>query len=366
MRTAIAALLLALPLGAQAATDARAFVPKDYRCECFVDFVALRECGLWDHMERSMVVQLMDSLQAQIGVRIGDLDRLRAFPETPSDEPERDGRRGGGVVVFEGNGNVGLPMADEERSLRLDKLGAFDVLVEDHSWTAEDPDLWVSPKAGLLVYGTRHLIAPILEGKAGPGVPPPEFLSLTSGRGNLAFVVMEMTAAMLRDVPEEMAGMNPAGDEDPLRHLLVRVRQVGEGDEATFELQGTLRYARGAKAPELAAKWLREGLQQLEKHQQLGALKRFWRKVEVKVDRQDVTARLDLGNARKAAGEIGNLLAPLMVMGTRLEAVGGAVLEDVTLEPVAVPPPPPPPPPPEPVPPKPKGEKPGGGGGNGG
>lgn len=329
MIRSLASLVLVLPALAQAPTDPRAFVPRDYPCEVFVDFVALRQSGLWDHLQRSFVVNLVSSRSDHFGAMLPDLDRVRVFPETVGGDPAT---RIGRVLVLEGAEHVRLPAVSEQEHLRADTLAGHDVRIEDWGWNQTNPDVWVSPRPGLLVCAGQSFVTPVLEGKATPGVPPPEFLSLTSGRGGLAHLVVQMSPAMLEDMPAELRGMNPAPDDDALSHLMLRVRQVGDGDGITFELQGTLRFARGDVAPAKAAQWLRDQLQLLQQHRQYGALKRLWSKVEVTVDGQDVVARLGLGAARTAAAELGNSLASLVFMTVRaVETVGAQQAQVIVL-----------------------------------
>ncbi len=360
----LAVLLATAPLSAQKLTDARTFVPRDHACEIAVDFVALRQAGLWEHLERSLLVKAMDMMQAQLGVRVSDLDRLRAFPETRDSAEREPGQRNGGLVIFEGNDNVGLPASSESNPLKADRIGETEILVEDYAWAAEDPDIYLSPRPGLLVYSTMHLVRPLVEGKVPPGVPSPDFLALTASPGGLAHVVIRFSPKMLADMPEAMQGMNPTADADPVHFLAMRLRQekAPDADEPTFALELTLRYATGTAAVEPAEKWLRDSLDELGKHPQMGALKRYWRKVAINRDGQDLKARLELGKARQAAADIANLLAPMMMFGMTAEAQPAAVA--VPVEAVEVEEPPPPvKDPPKPATEKPKGEGSGKGGG---
>lgn len=337
-------LLSALPLAAQQTLDARAFVPPRYEAEAVVDFAAMRESGLWDHLSRSMVVKLLDSLEGEMGVRISNLDRLRAFPPVRVGGADQGGEQAD-LVLFEGNDQVGLPPAPDGGHLRPDRIAGHDVLVADYGWGDEDPDVFVSPRPGLLAYGNRRHVTAVLERSATPGVPPAEFLSLTSGRGNQAFMVVQFTGPMLADLPEEMAGMNPSA-ADALQYLMLRARRADAGgadDEPVFALQGILRYQTGAEGPKAAQEWLQQTMARLAQHQQLGALKRYWKKVQSRVDGRDLVVELELGNARRAAGDLGNLLAPMMLMTARgVEAAQAVEVEEAVVE---EPPPPPPPPP---------------------
>ncbi|HLQ38633.1 MAG TPA: hypothetical protein VK348_12570 [Planctomycetota bacterium] len=329
MRCLAAAVLAAVPLAAQQKLEARTFVPKDYRCEVFVDFTAVKDNGMYDGFRQSLLQPVFGIGERVLGVELAELARIRAYPELPSDDagPQRHG----GVAIYEGSDKIVLPPADQMEGYKQEKVGDLVLLVQDQDWNREDPDLFVSPKPGLLVYATRHLVQPLLDGKATPGVPSGEFLTLTAGRGNLAYVVMALSKRMLANGPSELSELQWSEDDQP-QFLLLRLRQdrAAEGDDMTVVAEAVLRHRTGKDGPAMVEGKLREALAWLKQHPRFGAMKKWWNKVELKVDGRDLQVRLPLGKPRDATGALVTMLAPmLMVARGGFEAPAQAVQIEV-------------------------------------
>jgi hypothetical protein len=307
--------------------EARSFTPAGYRAELFVDFKALNEHGNWDAVRRSPTGTMFGIAEQHLGFELAELERIHAYPEIPDGQEEPENQRRGGMAVFVGSDKIVLPRPE---GYREDKLGGFAASVEDREWTGADPDLWLQVRPGLIVYATQHLVRPVVEGKAAPGVPDAEFLLLTSGKGGLAHVVVTLTDAMLEDLPFPL----PEGvlhEDDKPRFFALRLRLLpqaakdGEEQEPEVVLDAILRHQTGAKGPEAVRALAQKGLDEAKEHPRLGALKRFWSKIELKTDGRDVTLRLPLGRPRDAGGNLAMLIAPLTFFGMTAEAAPAAV-----------------------------------------
>lgn len=314
---------------AQQKLGPRSFFPPNYDSEAFVDFDAMREAELWDNIERSPIAgMLFGEFEKQFGFGLADVQRFRAVLVF-ADEPRRDPKR---VFVFEGEDNVLLPAPDPAPGEVVEKveIGGHTAVRRGRDFEGSKRFVYVSPRAGLLVFGNQDLVEPVLEGKRPGGVPSPELLSLTTGTGTLAHVAFTLNDTMRADLPPFMSE-NWITPDDPFTHMTVRVRQSGsEDDGLEITLEGVLRCENGSKGPELIEKHVLAGLEELQSHRQLGALKRYWKQVEVVRDGRDVRLTLNLGSPRQAAGALPQLLAP-MLMPRRVEAKGQPViLEDVT------------------------------------
>jgi hypothetical protein len=329
-RPTAASLLVAslVPLAAQAPKlDARSFTPAGYRAEMFVDFAALNEHGIWDAVRRSAAGTLFGMLEQQLGFELAELAQIHAYPEIPDGQPRDEGRRQGGLAVFTGSDKVVLPTP---AGYRRDKVGDYEASIQDGEWAAADPDLWLQVRPGLLVYATQHLVRPVVEGKAAAGVPEAEFLLLTSGKGGLAHVVVTLTDAMLADMPFPVPEGVLHADDMP-RFFALRLRLApqgakdGEEQEPEVVLDAIVRHETGKQGPEAVRTLAQKALDEAKEHPRLGALKRFWSRIELRVDGRDVAARLPLGRPREAAGNLATLIAPLMLLGTHAEAPPAAV-----------------------------------------
>src|SRR5262249_13147598 len=198
------------------------------------------------------------------------------------DKPREPVQREAVTVVLQGSDKIRLP-AKRGEDFTPDKVAGCDVLLQGAPWYGDDPDVWVAPRTGLLVVGARTDMQPVLEGKGKPGVPPGEFLSLTSGKGILAHVVMQLAPSVLQDMLREL----PQGtvcDDDPPRFLAVRLRSeapASAGDDPTFVLEATVRCNQAGKGPAALLAAAKQGIEAGKHHPQLGALKALWSKIEV-------------------------------------------------------------------------------------
>jgi hypothetical protein len=333
--TALALAAFALPAAALAQApsptpaprtrDARAFVPAVFFGEVFLDMKTLREQEVLDGLSSSLFGPLLKQLAGNFGFDLQELDQVRVYLPKPR-EPAAvytaaDGttlnpvQREAVLGVLQGSDKVRLP-AKAGEDFAAEKIAGCDVLLQGARWYGEDPDVWVSPRPGLLVIGARHDVQPVLEGKGKPGVPPGEFLSLTSGRGIVAHVVAQLAPSELQDILREL----PQGtvcDEDPPRFVAVRLRTeapANAGDDPTFVLEATVRCNQAGKGPAALLAAAQQGIEAGKHHPHLGALKALWSKLEVAVDGCDVVARLPLGRARDAVNSLGMFAAPLWAM----------------------------------------------------
>jgi hypothetical protein len=320
--------------------DARAFVPADYLAEIFVDVKALRDQEILEGLSSSTIGPLLKMMERAFGFAPSNLDTLRVFPPVEG-QPRVQGQREAMIGVFTGNEKVCLPVEPPDADTTLDTIAGCKVAIHGAAWYRDDPDLCVCVRPGLLAFGPRHFLAPVLEGTAASGVPPGEFLSLAAGKGVVAYVIVALTDKALEDrtmVPEGAV----CADDKP-RFLVLRVRSepgATPDDEPVLVLEAIVRCDNGKQGPARLAAIVKEGLQAAQKHPRLSALKRYWTKIEVAVDGRDVRARLPIGRPREAAGNLALLAAPLLLgVGVRTEVTSATVVEPGDPTPPPAPPP---------------------------
>jgi hypothetical protein len=309
----LAALLLIVPaLDAQDALKPRAFLPADYRSEVVVDLSALRETELLDALVRSPFGMLLDSFEEEFGFAMDDVDRIHGvlvFPDEPRQDPDQ-------VWTFTGAGAVGLPPEVEEARV-TEEVDGRTIRVEKGPFLAKET-VYYSPEGGALVFGSGPLVRGVLDGTRKGGVPSPDLLSLTAAPGALAYVAFGLTDAMRAEMPPFMTDWNV--EQDPVQYMLLRLRQVPTDDEPRILLEAVVRCSGGEAGPAHIEAKAKQGLEELQAHPRLGALKRYWSAAEVERRDPDVTVRLDLGDARSAAGALPLLVAPLLVVGSADDA----------------------------------------------
>ena len=357
-RVAILTLLLAANASAvlaQVPLTARSFPPKDFKAEIFVDIGELVDTGIYGSLSRSVLGVSFTLLEQELALDIEDIDTMRMHMEIWHREEHPEHWRQGGVCVLTGSEDLVLP---EPPGYRLEEFGGYDAAIEDNRWAGEDPDLWLQVKPGLVVYGTQHLLQPVVDGRAQPGLPSGDFLSLTSGKNGLAHLVLAVEDWMWSKPP--LSAFESYAEEiidptDPPEFLAVRLLTqpaAEEDDYAQIRLEAIVRHRLGTKGPEALLAAAREGLEQAQQHPRLAALRHLWSKVEMTVDGRDVRLVLPLGNQRDAGGTLAMMMAPALLFSVAqaeaqvqvMLAQPGIPAVPVLLELEAIEEPPPPPP----------------------
>jgi hypothetical protein len=296
--------------------DARQFVPSGYRCECFVDFAALDDCGIWTSVRKSVFGMMLGEVEKQLGFELAELKTLRAYPDTTTSVARTEGHVDSTIAIFEGSNNVTLPPHDPNEGTEEIELAGVPALVN-----SRDAASWLLPKPGLLILGHRRHLEAVLAGKGHPGVPDDEFMTLLAGK-DLLHVIALVDRAQTSEMPEIVQSL-PWVDGDLPTCFLLRLRLItpakdkasGDAPEPQVVLEVVVRHATGKSGPAMLQEQVAKGLEFLSKHKQLGAQKRLWSKVESKVDGRDLRLSLSLGRARDASAIFGSLLGPLF-MGT--------------------------------------------------
>src|SRR5262249_41048275 len=154
----------------------------------------------------------------EFGFAPANLDTLRLFPPVEG-QPRVQGQREALIGVFTGNEKVRLPAKPPDAGTTMDTIAGCNAAIRG---AGGGPDLRVCVRRGLLAFGPRRFISPVLEGTAAAGVPPYEFLSLATGKGVLAYAIGALTdkALLDRDVVPEGA---VCADDKP-RFLNLRLR----------------------------------------------------------------------------------------------------------------------------------------------
>lgn len=309
MHRLVALSSLVVSLVAQEALDPRQFLFGDYKTVAFLDMAALRETELWEGFENSVfAATLLGLAEQEMGFPFSALDRAtvvvrpRAKP-APDGSPEQ-------ILVLEGNAPLD-PAAQlvEDRGYEVRQIGSYPVYVRGEF--AQDCLFW--PRPEVRVSGEQESLEPLLVGKAKPGLPAPDVLSLLAGKQKwIAYMVGELQAtAPGREVLSTFLPkvVWPAGDEPTF--LCIKLWTDGDPLDAHLQCDITMRHATngaGVLATEVA---MTELLDRCRKDGRLTMLRATLKKATVIRDRTDVRVPLDLGRVRNAS----TALAMLLVAG---------------------------------------------------
>ncbi|MEQ1633803.1 MAG: hypothetical protein ABL997_15590 [Planctomycetota bacterium] len=322
MHRLVALSSLVVSLVAQEALDPRQFLFRDYKTVAFLDMALLRETELWEGFENSVFAAFLGLAEREMGFPFAALDRAtvvarpRAKP-APDGSPEQ-------ILVLEGNAPLD-PAAQlvEDRGYEVRRIGSYPVYVRGEF--AQDCLLW--PRPEVRVSGEHESLEPLLVGKAQPGLPAPDVLSLLAGKQKwIAYMVGELHAtAPGREVLNTFLPkvVWPSGDEPTF--LCIKLWTDGDPLDAHLQCDITMRHAtngEGVLATEVAMKEL---LDRCRKDGRLTMLRATLKKASVVRDGTDVRVPLDLGRVRNAS----TALAMLLVAGFTTGAP--AVLEPMTV-----------------------------------
>ena len=239
------ALLSSLAAGQQEAAaskklTARSFLPENYQTVLFIDLDAVREQGVWEEIETSVLKVLLGRLEKKWGFGFDDLDKVWGYADVEDGRPRN-------LFLYEGNKPLKLSSNPAPGEAYEDiEVGRYKALLEDHF---QGPILHVLPHDKLLVLGEETLVRPVLEGKPSTGLPAPDVMSLLSGRGeNLLYLIFHLgdQAVGTLLLPQLFPGAEWEDGEQPT-HLMLRLRTTGDEDDPHVQLQAIMRHAEGSK-----------------------------------------------------------------------------------------------------------------------
>ena len=327
LRPALATFLLASAVPAQSAPAPRSFLPDDYRNVVFVDLAALRARGIWDDLEVSVLKLVFQQLQKELGFPLSSLDRITMVAQVGREE----GMAGKvqEVRVLEGNAPLAQPESLTQGSWTEDTVGVHAVRRR-----RSGSETFVQPQPGLQVFGSTSLVQPVLEGKPHGGTPCPDVLSLLSGRSDgLAWFVLDVGNPTIRRgafdrLFPEVAW--PEGDEP--QFVSVRLLATGDPEDPHLGIEAVVRHVQAGAGLETSATAVGALLEQLRQDPKMRTARPLLQRVEIRRDRCDLVAAVDLGRVRDAVGHVATLAMPLFAP-LQVEQV-------VEAEPAAAPPPP--------------------------
>lgn len=284
----------------------KSFLPAEHRTLVAVDLKGLRDRGVMEAIEDSLLGSVLPRLEQQAGFPLANLDRLWAYADIDGERTSRN------LYVFEGNAALQPPPLRPGQQVEHREVGRYRV---DCSQDARG-ELWIAqPRPELLVVGHPAFVEGPLLGKPSNGLPAADVLSLLSGRGdNLIYGVIDIGQSdFLRQVTlGRLLQVETWPQDDLPLFLMARARTIGDADDPHLEVELVVRFATGKAGVEQGAAAMRQLFVRLQEDKQLGALKKLWQSVEVTVDGRDLAAKKDLGRLRDSVGTLAVLLGPVL------------------------------------------------------
>jgi hypothetical protein len=295
----------AAALPAQSPLAAKSFLPADYRNVVFADLAAMRDKGVWDELQASLLKTAFQQMEKEAGFELRALDRVTSIANPGSGTSWRDTPDATRVFVLEGNSKLGFPESVLQNWTE-EQVGKFTVRA------LGDRELYVNPRPELLVFGSASVVRPVLEGKPNAGLPSADVMSLLSGRGDsLAYFVFDTALPLLRN--EVLGRLFPDTKWDDGQapvFVCVRVVATGDADDPHLGVEAVLRHA-AAGGMDVSSKAADALLERLQAMPEMRGVKPLLQRVEKKRDRSDLVYALDLGRVREAVGHVASLAGPL-------------------------------------------------------
>lgn len=309
-------LLTALP--AQEAFNAKQFLPNEYENIVRVNMKTLRDTGVWDELEAGLLKLFFGQMEQEAGFALESLDRLTVVPLTRKGDGGMSARQEQ-VLILEGNTELDIPNRVARNATYVDEsIGIYDVKRRERF----GDEVFFRPRPEVQIYGSTALLRPVLEGRPSAGMPCPDIMSLMAGRSDaLVYGVLNLADETLnkRMVPTLFPDAEwPEGDG--MKFLMFRVNAIGDPDDPNVELEVVIRHDTDGEGLAVTEKAVAARLDQAKKVPQLRLFAPLLKDVVQTRDRGDLTLKLDLGTGRTAAGRLSMLMAPMMMMGTTVEA----------------------------------------------
>ena len=287
---------------------AKSFLPDDYRNLAFADLKALRDRGIWDELEVSVLKVAFEQMAKELGYPLADIDRITMV--AAMSETDR-GPRPVEVRVIEGN--KGLPLPPSVVSKRTDGRGWETGRFADFDVMRRGDELIVQPSPEVQVTGAATWVEATLSGKSKGGMPCADLMSLLSGRADsLAHLALDLETPRMGEVVKAQVfeGVSwPEGDAP--QFLSARLLSSGEADDPHLGAEVVLRHKQAGAGQQASIDAIKAILQRWIEDPTRQAVRSVLQQAQVTTDGADVVLRGDLGRARNAVGTLATLVLPM-------------------------------------------------------
>lgn len=287
---------------------AQSFLPDDYRNIAFADLKALRDRGIWDELEVSVLKIAFEQMRKELGCPLADLDRVTMVATMQ----EIEGRpKTADVRVIEGN--KGLPLPPSVVGKRITGAGWEPEQLGEFTVRRRGDELLVQPRPELMVTGHAPWVEATLSGRSRGGLPCADLMSLWSGRADtLAAMAFDLETPRVGELIKAQVfpgAQWPEGDAP--QFVSVRLLASGSDDDPHLGAEVVLRHRQPGAGPVASAEAIQAILKRWREDPTKQALRAVLQDAKVTVDRTDVVLRCDLGRARNAVGTLATLVLPI-------------------------------------------------------
>ena len=147
--------------------QARNFFFDNYSSVATVDVQRLRELGILDELQSSLMAIALAQMEPSMGFSVDALNRVSTVSRW-----NPDGLRMEDIIVMEGAAELPYHSVLESWQWTKDKLGALDILRRAY----DESEIDVHVHKTLRVSGPEQFLRPVLEGKPRAGLPSADLM----------------------------------------------------------------------------------------------------------------------------------------------------------------------------------------------
>ncbi len=276
-----------------------AFLPVDYEGELFVDWVALRDCGLLDRVLRLPTMEdVFDVIAGEHCCELDDLCRLRTV------FVDHDGKQRSVSIAELAAGAARKQPPQDWVPASLGAHAGYRRGKDDRAMLT----FWPAPE--LAVDGPPELLAAMLERGNTLGRPHQDLAAMLAGDRVLAQFAYGRFGRPFDETLRTFGAL--FGDrEDPADFVRLRLWQAAD-DSLVFAV--TMRFQNGTSGLRGTEQFVRERLDAMLRSKQMAPLKKVLGAIVVSHQERDLSVSLVLGSPSDAIAKVESLVVAMMAM----------------------------------------------------
>jgi hypothetical protein len=285
------------------------FFPPNYTVTMFIDYAAMRECGLLAMLERMPMFEGEQAQNAhQLGYEADDVDRVFTVLDYKESSPRS--RLGLPMISVAETAPDVAPQQPDPRWQAVEIGGCRGFRSPQH--LQQDTTLW--PRPGIAVQGDHDMLEARCNDGRPAGGPHPDVRQLLAGERVLFQYAFGRFGRDIDKLCMTVGFMFPFHPDDPVDFVRLRAALDAEGGVVISLL---FKYESGTSGLRATEEWVRKGLADLDAQQDLAFLRPLLRDLVVRSDGRDLDMTLPLGQPRAAMQKVERVTFGLMGRNSR-------------------------------------------------
>jgi hypothetical protein len=283
------------------------FFPPNYTATMFIDYAAMRECGLLAMLERMPMFEGEQAQNAaQLGYEADDVDRV--FTVFDYKDPGSSHPSFQLISVAETAPDV-APKPPDPRWQTVEIGGCRGCRSPAQLQMQQDTTLW--PRPGIAVQGDHKVLEARCSDGRPAGGPHPDLRQLIAGERVLFQYAFGRFGRQIDKLCMTVGFMFPFYPDDPVDFVRLRAALDADGGVVISLL---FRYESGTSGLRATEEWVRKGLADLDANKERAFLRPLLRDLVVRSDGRDLDMSLPLGQPREAMQKVERVTLAMMSM----------------------------------------------------